>query len=83
MLVSMSMRDRIGTNAATTTTKGDSMGSEAMTLSRNGKRAYTRGWDGARHVKRATAKKSRRIARKAVRDNEGVVMEPVTKGWVW
>ncbi len=59
------------------------MANSAMTLCKNGKRAYTRGWNGSRHIKRATSRKARRIARKAVKDNEGFITEPTTKGWVW
>lgn len=59
------------------------MAVEAKTLSKNGKRAYTRGWTGSRWVKRATSKKARRNAREAIRDNDGDILKPATKGWVW
>lgn len=59
------------------------MAAEAMTLCKNGKRKYTRGWEGAKYVKRATAKKARRNVRKAIRDNDGEVLKADTKGWVW
>jgi len=59
------------------------MASEAMTLGKNGKRYITRGWPGSHHVKRATSKKARRIARKAIRETDGDIMEATTKGWVW
>lgn len=59
------------------------MASDCMTLSKNGKRKYTQGWTGSHHVKRNTSKKARRIARAAIRDNEGVINKPTTKGWSW
>jgi hypothetical protein len=54
-----------------------------MSLCENGKRKYTRGWDGAKYVKRQTSRKARRNVRAAIRDNDGEVLQANTKGWVW
>jgi hypothetical protein len=52
-------------------------------LTDKGGRYVNRGWRGAKYVKRQTAKHSRRIAREAIRDNDGEVLKPLTKGWEW
>lgn len=57
--------------------------SAPMSLCENGKRKYTRGWDGAKYVKRQTSRKARRNVRAAIRDNDGEVLQANTKGWVW
>lgn len=57
--------------------------SAANTLSRNGKRYVTRGWRGARYVKRATSKRARRLAREAIRENDGESVKAVIRGWIW
>jgi hypothetical protein len=53
------------------------------TLCKNGKRAYTRGWTGAKWVKRQTSKRSRRLANTAIRCNDGESVERLIRGWVW
>ena len=53
------------------------------TLCKNGKRYATRGWTGAKHVKRETSKHERRQARAAIRDNDGEIKAARTKGWAW
>lgn len=59
------------------------MASEAMALCNKGGRYQTRGWTGARWVKRNTSKRSRRLARAAIRDNNGESTVAVRHGWVW
>lgn len=59
------------------------MSCRPKTLSRNGKRYHTRDWSGSGHIKRATAKYARRLARKAIRDNDGDITFSVINGWVW
>lgn len=46
------------------------MAADVGTLRHKGGRFITRGWNGTGYVKRATAKRARRLARRAVRDNE-------------
>lgn len=59
------------------------MAADVGTLRHKGGRYETRGWNGAGYVKRATAKRARRLARRAVRDNESDVIASATKGWSW
>lgn len=50
-------------------------------LTTKGKRKYTRGWEGAKYVKKATAKKVRRDVKAAIRNNAGETTKSATKGW--
>lgn len=54
-----------------------------MTLCSRGRRGPTRGWRNAKHVKRATNKLRRRLARAALRSDDGDIKIKLTQGWVW
>lgn len=59
------------------------MSNKVMQLTHKGGRYQTRGWTGAKFVKRQTSKKSRRLIKKAIRENEGEEQKPIIRGWNW
>jgi hypothetical protein len=59
------------------------MAATHMRLRNKSGRAYTRNWNAAHYVKRATNKRIRRMEKQAIRDNTGIIQQAISHGWVW